>query len=175
MAFDTSDGGVRCVDTSNGAFTKIGVYGRVIDGDEKGLNGVKITVKDGGSTESGSTKEIEKVDGQFQICGHLGWAFPGQEDTLTVSATKTGYDPISTTFKCVSHDCDGDAMGCPDVDPCSAVGGIAELPEIAGPEAAMSETTSTNYALLAGIAAATTVGLIGLITAIWHARRRSLS
>jgi hypothetical protein len=56
----------------------------------------------------------------------------------------------------------------------TAVGGIAELPDITGPEATMSETTSTNYALWAVIAAAT-AGLIGLIAAIWHARRRSLS
>jgi hypothetical protein len=57
----------------------------------------------------------------------------------------------------------------------TAVGGIAELPEIAQTPLETTESSSSNYVIWAGIAAATTVGLIGLIAAIWYARRRSLS
>jgi hypothetical protein len=53
----------------------------------------------------------------------------------------------------------------------AAVGGIAELPDITGSEAAMNETTSANYAALA---AALTATLAGLAAAAWYARRRWL-
>jgi hypothetical protein len=56
--------------------------------------------------------------------------------------------------------------------PSVAVGGIAELPEIAGSEAATSETASTNYALWAAIAAGATIGAIGLGAGLWYTRRR---
>jgi hypothetical protein len=54
----------------------------------------------------------------------------------------------------------------------SRIGGIAELPEIAGPEAAMSETASTNYALWAGIAAGSAAGVIVLGAGLWYTGRR---
>jgi hypothetical protein len=54
------------------------------------------------------------------------------------------------------------------------VGGIAELPGIAGSGAAMSETASTNYALWAVIAGST-AGAITLAGAAWYTRRRRLS
>lgn len=55
------------------------------------------------------------------------------------------------------------------------VGGIAELPEITGKEAASSEPSETNYAFWAGIAAAAAVGTIALVGTAWYARRRWLS
>jgi hypothetical protein len=58
--------------------------------------------------------------------------------------------------------------------PFGGVGGVAELPDIAGPEAATSETTSTNYALWGGIAAGATAGAITLTAGAWYARRRWL-
>ena len=62
---------------------------------------------------------------------------------------------------------------CEDVGTCS-VGGIAELPEIAGSEAAMNETASTNYALWTVIAAGSTAGVITLAGAAWYTKRRWL-
>ncbi|OGY26403.1 MAG: hypothetical protein A2Z42_04535 [Candidatus Woykebacteria bacterium RBG_19FT_COMBO_43_10] len=55
------------------------------------------------------------------------------------------------------------------------VGGIAEFPEIAGPQVATSETSPTDYALWAGIAAGATTGLIVIGTSLWYTRRRRLS
>ena len=54
------------------------------------------------------------------------------------------------------------------------VGGIPELPDITGPEAAMNETASANYTLWTVIAAATAAGVITLAGAAWYARRRWL-
>jgi len=52
------------------------------------------------------------------------------------------------------------------------VGGIAELPEITGPEAATSEAAGTNYTLWMGIAVAGAVGAVVLGTGLWYSRRR---
>ena len=55
------------------------------------------------------------------------------------------------------------------------VGGIAELPEIAGSEAAMSETAATNHALWVGIAALSAFAAIAFVGVAWYTRRRWLS
>ena len=67
----------------------------------------------------------------------------------------------------------GDNDGYPE-QTCSStiVGGIAELPEIAGSEAATSEPASTNYTLWMGIAVAGAVGALVLGTGLWFTRRR---
>ena len=54
------------------------------------------------------------------------------------------------------------------------VGGIQELPDITGPEAATSEASSTDYALWQGIAAGSAAGAIVLVSAAWYTRRRWL-
>jgi hypothetical protein len=57
----------------------------------------------------------------------------------------------------------------------ASVGGIAEAPDVVGAEAVASESTGTNYALWAGIAAAGAVGATTLGAGLWFARRRRLS
>ena len=52
------------------------------------------------------------------------------------------------------------------------VGGIAELPDILGSEAARGEAAGTDYALWMGIAVAGAVGAVVLGTGLWYARRR---
>lgn len=57
----------------------------------------------------------------------------------------------------------------------AAVGGIAEWPEIDETQPTVSEPSTTNYALWAGIAAGATATVVVVIGAAWYARRRWLS
>jgi len=59
--------------------------------------------------------------------------------------------------------------------PTIAVGGVAELPEIAEPGAAVSETSQNNYAFWVVITAGATTGAIIWAGAVWYTRRRWLS
>jgi len=126
-----------------------------------------VTVTDGTSTKGPDTTD---TNGKFAVGIPYAWA----ADTITAKA-----GTLQTNFDCGGNyvDCDGDGSCLPVDEVCAAlgsVGGIAELPEIAGPEAAMSDTTSTNYAPVAGIASGGAVGVIMLATAAWYVRRRWL-
>ena len=55
------------------------------------------------------------------------------------------------------------------------VGGIAELPEVAGVPLEAPGSSDSNTGLLAGIAAAIAAGTVALGGAAWYARRRLTS
>ena len=58
----------------------------------------------------------------------------------------------------------------PDCSP--SVGGIAELPDVAGTPLEAPASSRSNAAVLAGIAAAVAAGAVALGGAAWYARRR---
>ena len=57
---------------------------------------------------------------------------------------------------------------------CGPVGGIAELPEIAGTPLEAAGSSGSNTGLIAGIVAAIAAGSVALGGAAWYARRRRL-
>ena len=60
----------------------------------------------------------------------------------------------------------------PDWQPIVGVGGIAELPEVAGAPLEAADSSGPSAGLLAGIAALAGVGALALGGAAWYARRR---
>ena len=55
---------------------------------------------------------------------------------------------------------------------CGAVGGVAELPEVAGTPLEATDSSGSNTGLIAGIVAAIAAGSATLGGAAWYARRR---
>ena len=92
--------------------------------------------------------------------------------------------PVTLTPLAQDHDEDGD--GCSDwdeLDPaggsdpfnpfdCGAVGGIAELPEVAGTPLEAADSSGPNAGVLAGVAAVVVTGTVALGGAAWYARRK---
>ncbi len=56
----------------------------------------------------------------------------------------------------------------------TAVGGIAELPEVAGRPLETAQSSGPSTALLAGVVGAVAAGTLALTGAAWYARRRWL-
>ena len=56
--------------------------------------------------------------------------------------------------------------------PVNTVGGIAELPEVAGAPLEAPDSSGSNTGLIAGIAATIAAGTLGLSGAAWYTRRR---
>ena len=57
---------------------------------------------------------------------------------------------------------------------CISVGGLAELPEVAGTPLEAPDSSGGSTALLAGVVGATAIGAVALGAAAWYARRRLL-
>ena len=57
-------------------------------------------------------------------------------------------------------------------EPTGGVGGIAELPEVAGAPLDIPGESSGNMGVLVGLAASSAAGLLALGGVAWYARRR---